>query len=75
MKNLRLKKTILYMTIGPLWALGIAPCPGQTLSLGIVQDPRILVSAGEPSNKGKNLESTLVVIKAVDAPTSAHRKW
>lgn len=72
MANLELKKTILiYVIWATFFSLGVIPSAGQTMSIGVAQDPGILVSpptqASNDSPK-QNLETTLVDIKAVDAP-------
>lgn len=72
MTNLILKRMAIYLAISVLYSLGDIPCYAQTLSsTAIAPDPEVLVSSPVQSvnnDSGQNLESTLVDIKAVDAP-------
>jgi S1-C subfamily serine protease len=69
MANLRLKITVLSIIFGTFWAWGIMPITAQTFSEDVTWDPEVLVSpAPEHPGPGHNLETTLVDIKAVDAP-------
>ena len=67
MTNSDLKKLFLYLILGVFWAFDTLPGGAQTLSsLGIALDPSVLISSSH--NSRQNLDSTIVDIKAVDAP-------
>jgi S1-C subfamily serine protease len=66
-----LKKLTLYIFLGVFLAFSPLPGGAQTLSsLGIALDPGVLVSHSRSDNNSsrQNLDSTIVDIKAVDAP-------
>ena len=60
MANFSFKKAASYIAFGMLWVFSISTCAAQTLSLGLVHDPEIMVAPAQTSN--------IVDIKAVDAP-------
>ena len=66
MGQLNLNKTFLYLILG--FSLFIIPSPGlaQPILTSAGPDPEVLITPN--NNSGKNLETTLVDIKAVDAP-------
>ena len=67
----RFKRVVWGVVLGAVLALGGAvPAMAQTLSIGILPDPGVLVSQARSSidNAGQNLETSLVDITAVDAP-------
>ncbi len=67
-----LKTMLLLMVLGVLLTLSGAPAMAQVLSIGVLPDPGVLVSQARSSinqSSGKNLEISLVDIKAVDTPT------
>ncbi len=71
MANLNLKRTVLYIALGTSWALGNVSAVAAPFDTSSFPDPEVLVSQTKPSDNGpkQNMESTLVDIKAVDAPT------
>lgn len=71
MANSDLKILILNVAFLVFGALGIGACEAQSSLTSPVSDPEVLVSPELPSNNGsgQNLDTSLVVIKAVDAPT------
>lgn len=68
MSNLGLKRAGVCLIFGVLGALGnVSTADQPPHSFGIFPDPEVLVSKAQ-SSPGQNLETTLVEIKAVDAP-------
>ena len=56
------------MTLGAFWGIGILTCAAQTLSsMGVAMDPQVLESQAR-SVPRENMDTSLVDIKAVDAP-------
>jgi len=70
LESFGLKNAAFFIGLGAYWALGILPCDSQTFSGNLDTDPTVLVSQARltNNNSGHNLETTLVDIKAVDAP-------
>jgi S1-C subfamily serine protease len=71
MANLGQKWSSLYIiALSTFWALGVFSVEAQNLSTGLALDPAVLVSPQKTSDNhaGQNLETSLVNIKAMDAP-------
>lgn len=68
MTNISTRKIAACLVLLTFWVGNIWTCTAQTFSSGVAPDPDVLIAKPPSLNTGHNLETSLVDIKAVDAP-------